>query len=141
MPYDLDPTQQYSYDSQKRSAMRNYSSSLNRINLQTSQLDSRYGRDFGSQTRNWNKARASFPRGFNQRGLMTSGIYNREMQDFDAERQDSFGRLAEDYYNQRANYANQSDESRGGYEDMMANIEDQQRMYWAQKAAQIRGTA
>lgn len=141
MPYDLDPNSQFSYDQQRRSAMRSTLSNLNSIGRSTSQLDANYGRNYGAAMRAWDQQRAAFPRSFNQRGLMTSGIYNRAAQNFDADRQDAFGQLAQTYYNQRAQLADQANNARGSYEDMYGSIADQEQLNRAQIAAALRGTA
>jgi hypothetical protein len=137
--YDLQPSEILSYGQQRRSAFRNALSGINTLGRQAQQLDSTYARNYDQAQRSWDQSRAAFPRSFNQRGLMTSGIYNRQMRDFDASRQNAFGQLAQDYYNQRANLANAAEDYKQNYEIAYGDIGDQEQMRRAMIAARLNG--
>jgi hypothetical protein len=137
--YDLQPSELISYGQQRRSAFRNALSGINNIGRQAQQLDTNYANDFNQAQRSWDQSRAAFPRSFNQRGLMTSGIYNRQMRNFDTSRQEAFGKLAQDYYNQRANLANAAEDYQQNYEIGYGDIGDQEQMRRAMIAARLNG--
>jgi hypothetical protein len=135
--YDLEPSQILSYGQQRRAAMQGLMSNLNTVDRYTQQADQNYGREFNQAQRSWDNARSGFPTSFNQRGLLNSGIYNRAMREFDASRQEAFGKLAQDYYNQRANYADMANNYRQNYENTYGDIADMERLNRAQIAANI----
>lgn len=139
--YDLQPSEILSYGQQRRSAFQNALSGINQVGRQTARLDADYAFNFNQAQRQWDTARARFPSSFNQRGLMTSGIYNRAMRDFDTSRQEAIGRLANEYYNQRANYANMANDYQQNYETNYADIADNERLRRAMIAANITGAA
>lgn len=139
--YDLQPSEILSYGQQRRSAFQNALSGINQVGRQTAQLDADYGLNFNQAQRQWDNSRVSFPTSFNRRGLMTSGIYNRAMREFDTSRQESFGKLARDYYNQRANYANMANDYQQNYETNYADVADNERLRRAMIAGNITGAA
>jgi len=137
--YNLQPSEILSYGQQRRSAMQAALSGINTLGRQAQQLDANYGRDYNQAQRAWDQSRAAFPRSFNQRGLTTSGIYNRAMRDFDTARQESFGKLAQDYYNQRAGLADAANNYQQQYEINYGDIADQEMLRRAQIAARLNG--
>lgn len=138
--YDLQPSELISYGNQRRSAFRNALSGINTLGRQTAELDQGYADNYRQAQQSWDRSRAAFPRTFNQRGLMTSGIYNRQIRDFDTSRQDAFAQLARNYYNQRANYANAANEYQQSYEQDYGGIAENEQLRRAQIAARLNGT-
>lgn len=139
MAYDLDPSEILSYSNQRRQAMANWSQQRSQSDLMAGQADRQYGMDVGNQKHAWDNARTRVPGSFARRGLATSGLYGRGLQEYGFQRNQSFGQLANDYYNKKAQYAQQNSYLDQQYWNSMSNIQDTERMRRAQIAAQLQG--
>lgn len=139
MPYDLNPDEVLAYGNRRRQATSNWASQTNALNYRANIADQNYGQQVGAQTRNWQRSRERLPGSFANRGLQTSGLYGRALSDFNTQRDESFGQLARDYYNQRAQFGMERSGLDQQYWNEMANIDDQERLRRAQIAAQLTG--
>lgn len=141
MAYDLNPDEVLSYGNRRRTALSSWGNQTAQIDLASKNADQGYAQRVASGTRSWNQGRTRLPGSFIRRNLMNSGIYGRGLQDFNTARNESFGQLAQDYYNQKAQYGVQRNAIDQQYYSQMMDIGEQERLRRAGIAAQLQGIA
>lgn len=141
MAYDLNPDEVLSYGNRRRAALSSWGNQTAQIDLASKNADQGYSQRVAGATRSWNQGRSRLPGSFIRRNLMNSGLYGRGLQDFNTARNESFGQLAQDFYNQKAQYGMQRNAIDQQYYSQMMDIDEQERFRRAQKAAELQGIA
>jgi hypothetical protein len=139
MAYDLNPDEVQAFGARRRAAYQNYGTQQASLGLYQQKADTDYGSNFGDLTRQWDRMRTRMPGTYMNRGLSRSGIYGQGLNDYHQGRTSSFGRLANDYYHQKAQYGMQSMSQGQQLYNTMADIDEQERLRRAQIAAQLTG--
>lgn len=139
MAYDLNPDEVQSFGARRRAAYQNYGAQQASLGLYQQKADTDYASNFQNLSQQWKQVRNRIPGSYMRRGLATSGIYGRGLNDYQQSRNSAFGQLARDYYNQKAQYGMQGVNLGQQLYGTMADIDEQERMRRAQIAAQLTG--
>lgn len=139
MAYDLNPDEVLSYGNRRRQAQQTWSNQTNALGFNSNAADQTYADSLRQATDNWNQSRTRIPSIYSRRGLQDSGIYGENLTRYNTQRNDAFGSLARDYYNQKARYAQQQVGYNQNLWNTMADIDEQERFRRAQIAAQLTG--
>lgn len=106
-------------------------------NRQMASAQRDYGFNWQDAKRNWERSRAKLAGGYQSRGMMRSGMYNRGQSQFSVDRSNNFGQLARQYQDQREGYGMQQANTDRGYFGGMIDAETQKSMGWADTAAAL----
>ena len=104
-------------------------------NLASAQRD--YGFNWRDAKKNWERSRAKLAGGYQARGMMRSGMYNRGQSEFSVDRTNNFGQLARAFNDQREGLGVQRANTDLGYFGGMVDSETQRSMDWANTAAAL----
>lgn len=141
MAYDLNPDEVLAYGNRRRAALSSWGNQTAQIDLASKNADQGYGQRVASATRSWDQNRSRLPGSFIRRNLMNSGLYGRGLREFNTAKDESFGQLAQDFYNQKAQYGLQRGAIDQQYYSQMMDIGEQERLRRAQIAGQLQGIA